>query len=89
MQGCSEPLEARLALVWELPGRVGKQLPRLPLSRVTSALALARVLLCVFSYREGQSTKKEGESTRERQSLSSGVNELDLVQMERPKASDF
>lgn len=46
-------------------GLVGKQLPQLPLSRVTSALALARVLLCVFPHREGQSTKKEGESTRE------------------------
>lgn len=37
----------------------------------------------------GASTKEKGGSRRGNPSLSSGVNELDLEQMERPKASDF
>lgn len=45
-------------------------------------------LLSLFPHWVGQSTKEKG-GPRRKPSLSSGVKELDLVQMERPKASDF
>lgn len=58
-------------------------------SHVTGALILSWDHLSLFPHLVGQSTKERGESRRGNSPLFSGVNELDLVQMERPKASDF